>query len=426
MKQKGNWDRARGKGRWNKGHSGTSCTVHDRWNTGASVVPNAVDNTDDLSGILDIKKFAESHAESLREPPPALVASIADIEADISDLESQEGRHKIRLVRDLERKLASEKAEYSMYLDGTKRRRYIAETERYLVEYENARDTNTRGNISDSLVRIADTQVPIRHRKRSDLSHTIRMASRTDDDSGTERHSIRDEFVTIFHGAAPAVYISHGDMCPTCDKQLARDMDNSLVCSDCGINVQVHDSTANAVSWNDELDYASFQYKRSNHFSEWLNASTAKQTCDIPDEVLRQCMSSLAREKVRPDNVDAMRIRQILKNLDLQKFYEHSLLISCRLTGKTPPRITPEQEEQLRVMFAQIQEPFEKCREVLFPNRKNFLSYSYCLYKFAELLGLDHFKKNFQLLKGREVLYKQDVIFRAICEELGWSFTPSI
>lgn len=35
-------------------------------------------------------------------------------------------------------------------------------------------------------------------------------------------------------------------------------------------------------------------------------------------------------------------------------------------------------------MFAEIQEPFERnCP----PNRKNFLSYGYTLYKFCELLG---------------------------------------
>ena len=77
-------------------------------------------------------------------------------------------------------------------------------------------------------------------------------------------------------------------------------------------------------------------------------------------------------------------------------------------------------------MFAQMQEPFEQVREKLFPERKNFLSYSYILFKFCEILGLDEFKQNFQLLKGRDKLHKQDQIFRAICEKLNWSFTPSV
>jgi len=67
-----------------------------------------------------------------------------------------------------------------------------------------------------------------------------------------------------------------------------------------------------------------------------------------------------------------------------------------------------------------MQEPFEQVREKLFPERKNFLSYSYILFKFCEILGLDEFKQNFQLLKGRDKLHKQDQIFRAICEKLNW------
>lgn len=70
-------------------------------------------------------------------------------------------------------------------------------------------------------------------------------------------------------------------------------------------------------------------------------------------------------------------------------------------------------------MFQAIQAPFEKhCP----PDRKNFLSYSYCLYKFCELLRMDEYLNHFSLLKGRDKLYRQDEIFRKICQELNWQF----
>ena len=48
------------------------------------------------------------------------------------------------------------------------------------------------------------------------------------------------------------------------------------------------------------------------------------------------------------------------------------------------PKLSPYLEDKLKLMFSEIQEPFEKhCP----PTRKNFLSYSYVLYKFCELLG---------------------------------------
>jgi hypothetical protein len=74
-------------------------------------------------------------------------------------------------------------------------------------------------------------------------------------------------------------------------------------------------------------------------------------------------------------------------------------------------------------MFIAVQPAFEKhCPK----DRKNFLSYSYCLYKFFELLGYEQFLETFTLLKGRDKLARQDEIFQKICEELDWQFIPSV
>ena len=56
----------------------------------------------------------------------------------------------------------------------------------------------------------------------------------------------------------------------------------------------------------------------------------------------------------------------------------------------------------------------------------NFLSYSYCLYKFCELLGEDSFMNQFPLLKSREKLYQQDCIWKKICNELKWEYIKTI
>ena len=69
--------------------------------------------------------------------------------------------------------------------------------------------------------------------------------------------------------------------------------------------------------------------------------------------------------------------------------------------------MTPEQEEQCRLMFMAIQGPFEKhCP----PDRKNFVVLL-LLYKFCELMAYDEFLPCFALLKGRDKLFKQDSIF---------------
>ena len=59
------------------------------------------------------------------------------------------------------------------------------------------------------------------------------------------------------------------------------------------------------------------------------------------------------------------------------------------------------------------------------PERKNFLSYSYVLHKFCELLEYDNLLCYFSLLKSREKLQEQDKIWKKICEELKWEYIPS-
>ena len=82
-----------------------------------------------------------------------------------------------------------------------------------------------------------------------------------------------------------------------------------------------------------------------------------------------------------------------------------------------------QQEEQLRMMFKEIQVPFmNNCPET----RSNFLSYSYVLHKFCELLEYDYLLAHFPLLKSREKLLQQDKIWKLICKELQWQYIASI
>ena len=82
-----------------------------------------------------------------------------------------------------------------------------------------------------------------------------------------------------------------------------------------------------------------------------------------------------------------------------------------------------EIEEELRRMFKEIQLPFHKfCPK----DRKNFLSYSYVLHKFVQLLSMDEFLPYFPLLKSREKLHQQDLIWKKICVELKWEYVPSL
>lgn len=117
------------------------------------------------------------------------------------------------------------------------------------------------------------------------------------------------------------------------------------------------------------------------------------------------------------------KIKEILKTLKLNKYYEHTPHIINKLNGLPTPNFDPELENKLRSMFKQIQPLFLKYAP---QKRKNFLSYSYCLHKMVQLLGKDEYLKFFPCLKSREKLMAQDQIWCKICAELKWEFIRTL
>ena len=167
-----------------------------------------------------------------------------------------------------------------------------------------------------------------------------------------------------------------------------------------------------------------YAYKKINHLNEILNQFQAKESTIIPEDVMSEVICEIKKRRIQ--NVAEMTepvMREILKKLNRSKYYEHATHILSRLNGNPPPTITPEIEEKIRTMFQEIQAPFLLyCPD----ERTNFLSYSYILYKFFELLELDEYKVYFPLLKSRDRLIAHDQIWKKICEFLRWEFIPSV
>jgi len=201
---------------------------------------------------------------------------------------------------------------------------------------------------------------------------------------------------------------------------------SDLICDGCGRVV--------AAYINQELTYreeqetsdkiVNYSYKRENHFNEWLSQFQAQETTTIPPEVMDQLRAELKKIKIKKlDEITHAKIRGLLKKLRLNKYYEHVPYITNILNGIKPPNMPAELEECLRMMFKDIQKPFDdNCPT----ERKNFLSYSFVLYKFCELLGEDEYLQYFPLLKSKEKLYQQDVIWKKICSSLSWEFIPTV
>ena len=215
------------------------------------------------------------------------------------------------------------------------------------------------------------------------------------------------------------------DICFTCNKERKLFLaEGKMICETCGDENKIL-IDSDKPSYKDpprEISY--FAYKRINHFNEWLAQFQAKESTDIPKEIYDEILVELKKERIlNINNLTQQKLREILKKLKKNKYYEHIPHIINKLNGIPPPIMTRKTEEELRRMFKEIQIPFQNnCPS----DRKNFLSYSYILHKFVQLIELDEFIACFVLLKSREKLHQQDVIWKKICNELRWEFIPSI
>ena len=221
------------------------------------------------------------------------------------------------------------------------------------------------------------------------------------------------------------LYTQKNDNCPKCnvEKYLYHN-EGMMICPKCGEieHVVIDSDKPNYKDPPPEISY--FAYKRINHFNEWLAQFQAKESTEIPQIVFDKILLEIKKERI--ENMATLtnkKVREFLKKLKLNKYYEHVPHIINRLNGLPPPIMSREIEEKLRVMFKEIQGPFLEVRP---KDRKNFLSYSYVLHKFVELLGLNEYKACFPLLKSRAKLHEQDLIWRDICKKLKWHYIKSI
>jgi uncharacterized Zn finger protein (UPF0148 family) len=215
------------------------------------------------------------------------------------------------------------------------------------------------------------------------------------------------------------------DKCKLCAQTMLFNSNNGeLFCTGCGYTENIIITTEKTTYNEPPKEISYFAYKRINHFNEWLAQFQAKETTEIPKNIYSEILDELKKNpSLNISEITNKQIREILKKLKYNKYYEHIPHIITVINGQKPPALNRETEDKLRSLFKEVQMPFIKhCPE----NRKNFLSYSYVLHKFCELLEYDDLIECFPLLKSRVKLQQQDKIWKCICEELKWQYIPSI
>jgi hypothetical protein len=219
-------------------------------------------------------------------------------------------------------------------------------------------------------------------------------------------------------------YIFETDICQYCKKGelIPIDHEGIMVCNTCHKHVQYLVENEKPSYKEPPKEACFYAYKRINHFREILAQFQAKETTQIPDEVLENIKNQIKKERIDLTALNNKKAKEILKKLGYNKYYEHIPFIKDKL-GIKPPVMTPELEDSLCNLFMEIQGPYAKfCPD----DRVNFLNYYYTVYKLCELLDQVQFLPYFPMLKDREKRIEQDEIWKKICEELNWEFIPTI
>jgi hypothetical protein len=249
-----------------------------------------------------------------------------------------------------------------------------------------------------------------------------------EDDKIVEKSDLVDQYLSITN----KYYIKRMDnnndnteICHRCNIPLiCLQHDAIMICNNCGYQELLLVEQNRPILKQNTKDTSHFSYKRINHFREWCNQVQGKESTDIPNDIFEKILNEIKKEKIMDTKrITYSKMREILKRLRINKYYEHINYIINRINGIPTPQFSTELEEKLCSMFKDIQGPFLKhCPK----DRKNFLSYSYVLYKFFQILGLNEYLKFFPLLKSREKLYVQDQIWKKICEDLNYKIIPSL
>lgn len=219
-------------------------------------------------------------------------------------------------------------------------------------------------------------------------------------------------------------YCYDSNICNFCNngEMIYVESEGILICNNCSKTTKYLIENEKPSYKEPPKEVCFYAYKRINHLREILAQFQAKESTHIPEEVLENFKNQIKKERLTLENLTNKKAKEILKNLGYNKYYEHIPFIKDKL-GIKPPVMTSELEETLCNLFIEIQKPYS----IYCPKeRVNFLNYYYTLYKLCELLKETKFLPYFPMLKDREKRIEQDQIWKKICQELGWTFIPTI
>ncbi len=368
--------------------------------------------------IKQITSLDEKHNEMLEKFHHNNSFKIPKLKKEIKKLKEEKTKYsksEIDKILDIEDTIKEKKREIKL-LENEKNL-YLLDNSKYIFDYFESKKQISSGD------QVQNIKV---------LNSFFKIKS-TNDDVNTDKYvqskkmyqeywrNVNNEFTN------PQDYIMSCDVCTLCGKgeMVPQDEEGIMICNNqnCGqfITYIVDSSKPNNKDPPNEVSYTA--YIRLNHFKEILSQFQAKETTQIPEEVIDAIKARIRKERItdmKQINYDKM--REILRKLGLNKYFEHIQYINS-IFGVKPPIMNEELHETLCVLFIEIQKPWAvHCPA----NRTNFFNYTYTLYQLCKLLDQTQYLPYIPMMKDREKQLEQDMIWKKVCGELDWEFFPTV
>lgn len=233
--------------------------------------------------------------------------------------------------------------------------------------------------------------------------------------------NVKNEIINVKDFVIPS------DVCESCrsGELIPQDEEGILICNNnkCGKFITYIIDNAKPTNKEPPNEVSYTAYIRLNHFKEILSQFQAKETTQIPEEVITAIRNRIKKERIKDiKELNYDKMREILRKLGLNKYFEHIQYINS-IFGIKPPIMNEELHETLCVLFIEIQQPWAIHCPI---NRTNFFNYTYTLYQLCVLLGQTQYLPYIPLMKDRTKQLEQDMIWKKVCEDLDWEFCGTI
>tara|TARA_B100000035_G_scaffold166571_1_gene142158 strand:- start:238 stop:1365 length:1128 start_codon:yes stop_codon:yes gene_type:complete len=317
---------------------------------------------------------------------------------------------KVNLTSELEIKDKIKDIENKIIELKNKKKSYLLENSSLVFDYfenkKNIANENSQVKVLDSFFNINNNNdIEQNNKKDQTLVNTYLS-------------NIDDSFINMEH------FMYKENLCYFCYKGefIPIDDEGVLVCNNCSKQIPYLIENERPSYKEPPKEVCFYAYKRINHFREILAQFQAKESTQIPEQVIEDIKNQIKKERIDLKQITNNKAKEILKKLGYNKYYEHIPFIKD-IIGIKPPVMSPELEETLCNLFMEIQAPYAKfCPD----DRVNFLNYYYTVYKLCELLNQKQFLPFFPMLKDREKRIEQDVVWKKICNQLDWEFIPTV